>query len=53
MNLKRDMQDYINRYQIIHKRVIKAKRRANVLRAKNKTYAMCHVMNKEVGTSLT
>jgi hypothetical protein len=55
-NLSRDMQDYINRYQIIYKNVIKgAKRRANdkyVLRAKNKTKAMWQVINKEVGKSL-
>jgi hypothetical protein len=43
------MQDYINRYQLIYKRVIKgAKGRANdnVLRATNKTKAMRHVVNK-------
>jgi hypothetical protein len=54
-NIFRDMQDYINRYQIIYKRCIKdAKQRANdkyVLRAKNKkkaTKAMWHVINKEL-----
>jgi hypothetical protein len=52
----REAQDYINQYQIIYKRVIKeAKRRENdryVLRAKNKTKAMWHIINKEVGKSL-
>jgi hypothetical protein len=43
-NLSREMQDYIKRYQIIYKRVVKeAKRRDNdmyVLRANNHTKAM-------------
>jgi hypothetical protein len=48
------MQDYINRY-FIYKRVIKEAKRIDnkyVLRAKNKTKAMWHVINKEVGKSL-
>jgi hypothetical protein len=49
------MQEYIKRYQIIYKRVIKeTKRRDNdmyVLRANNHTKAMWQVINKEVGKS--
>jgi hypothetical protein len=56
LNLSREAQDYINRYQIIYKRVMKeAKRRENdryVLRAKNRTKAMWHIINKAVGKSL-
>jgi hypothetical protein len=54
-NISRDMQDYIKRY-FIYKRVIKEAKRIDndkyVLRAKNKTEAMWHVINKEVGKSL-
>jgi hypothetical protein len=54
-NISREMQEYIKRYKIIYKRVIKeAKRRDNekyVLRANNKTKVMWHVINKEVGKS--
>lgn len=49
------MQVYIKKYQMIYKRAIKeAKRRENdkyVLRANNKTKAIWHVINKEVGRS--
>jgi hypothetical protein len=56
LNLSREAQDYINQYQIIYKRIIKeAKRRENnrhVFRAKNRTKAMWHTINTEVGKSL-
>jgi hypothetical protein len=56
LNLSRETQDYINRYKIIYKRVIKeAKRREKdryVLRAKNRTKAMWHIINKEARKSL-
>jgi hypothetical protein len=55
-NLSRETQEYISRYHIIYKRVTKeAKKRENdryVLRAKHKTKAMWHIINKEVGKSL-
>jgi hypothetical protein len=48
-DLSREMQEYIKRYQITYKRVIKeVKRRENVLRANYKTKALWHVINKEV-----
>jgi hypothetical protein len=47
-NLSRDMQDYINRYHLF----IRESSKKYVLRAKNKTKAMWHVINKEVGKSL-
>jgi hypothetical protein len=54
-NLTREMQEYMKRYQIIYKRVIKkAKRRENdkyIFRANNKTKAVWYVINKEVGKS--
>jgi hypothetical protein len=52
-NLTRETQDYINRYRVIYKRVIReAKSRENdryVLNAKNKTKAMWQTINKEAG----
>jgi glycyl-tRNA synthetase beta subunit len=51
-NLSREMEGYINRYEISYRRVIKeAKRKENdkyVFRANNKTKAMWHVINKVV-----
>jgi hypothetical protein len=50
------MRDYTNTYQIIYERVIKeAKRRVHgkyILRAKYRTKAMWHIIDKEVGTFL-
>jgi hypothetical protein len=48
--------DYIKRYQIIYRRVLKeAKKKENdrfVMSAKNKTKAMWQLINKHVGNSL-
>jgi L-rhamnose mutarotase len=54
-NLSREMEEYIKRYEIIYKIVIKeAKRKGNdkyVFRANNKTKVLWHVINTEVGKS--
>jgi hypothetical protein len=55
-NLSSDMVEYITRYRIIYKRVIKeAKKLANdkyVSRAQNKMKAMWNLINEEVGKPL-
>jgi hypothetical protein len=52
-NLAWEMQEYVKRYQIIYKRVIKEAKRNDkyVSRANNKTKTTWHVINKEVGKS--
>ena len=54
-NLTKDTQDYVTRYRVIYKRVIRgAKKRVNVpyvANAQNKTKAMWQIMSKEIGKS--